>query len=61
MLDATRTVDAEDLNIFHIAERNEKGIVIWVNKWDLVDKETNTIREEFDFKRLPIRLFFRKK
>lgn len=45
MLDATRTVDAQDLNIFHIAERNEKGIVILVNKWDLVEKETNTVRD----------------
>ncbi len=45
MLDASRTVDAQDLSIFHIAERNEKGIVILVNKWDLLEKETNTVRD----------------
>ncbi len=45
MLDATRTVDAQDVSIFHIAERNDKGIVILVNKWDLVEKETNSIRD----------------
>jgi len=45
MLDATRTLDAQDISIFHLAERNEKGVVVLVNKWDLVDKETNTPRD----------------
>ncbi|MGB0871420.1 MAG: ribosome biogenesis GTPase Der [Flavobacteriales bacterium] len=45
MLDATRTLDAQDISIFHLAERNEKGIVVLVNKWDLVEKETNTPRD----------------
>ncbi|MCT4664320.1 MAG: ribosome biogenesis GTPase Der [Flavobacteriales bacterium] len=45
MLDATRTLDAQDINIFHLAQKNEKGIVVLVNKWDLVEKETNTIRD----------------
>ncbi|MGB0998780.1 MAG: ribosome biogenesis GTPase Der [Flavobacteriales bacterium] len=45
MLDASRTLDAQDISIFHLAERNEKGVVVLVNKWDLVEKETNTIRD----------------
>jgi len=43
MLDATQGIEGQDVNIFHLAERNKKGVVILVNKWDLVeDKETNT-------------------
>lgn len=46
MLDATRGFDGQVENIFWLAQRNNKGIVILVNKWDLVeDKETNTIKE----------------
>lgn len=45
MIDATRGIEAQDLNILFLAERNRKGIVILVNKWDLVEKETNTIKE----------------
>lgn len=45
MLDATRGFDGQVQNIFWLAERNRKGIVILVNKWDLVDKETNTAKE----------------
>ncbi|SIQ93404.1 ribosome biogenesis GTPase Der [Maribacter ulvicola] len=45
MLDATRGFDGQVENIFWLAQRNHKGIVILVNKWDLVDdKETNTIK-----------------
>ena len=44
MVDATIGFDAQDLNIFHLAEKNNKGIVVLVNKWDLVeDKETMTM------------------
>lgn len=42
MLDAERGIEAQDLNILHIAERNGKGVVIAVNKWDLVEKEPTT-------------------
>jgi GTP-binding protein len=43
MLDATRGIEQQDLNIFHLAEKNKKGIVILVNKWDLIeDKDSNT-------------------
>lgn len=43
MIDATRGVEAQDVSIISLAERNKKGIVILVNKWDLIEnKETNT-------------------
>lgn len=45
MIDATRGIEAQDLNILFLAERNRKGVIILVNKWDLVEKETNTIKE----------------
>lgn len=45
MIDATRGLEAQDLNILFLAERNRKGVVILVNKWDLVKKETNTMKE----------------
>lgn len=45
MIDATSGVTAQDLNIFHLCERNRKGVVILVNKWDLMEKETNTARD----------------
>ena len=45
MIDATEGMNAQDMNIFHLAERNQKGVVLLVNKWDLVKKGTNTIKE----------------
>ena len=46
VLDATRGFDGQVSNIFWLAHRNNKGIVILVNKWDLVeDKETNTMKQ----------------
>ena len=45
MLDAEKGVTAQDLNIFGLAVKKGKGIVVLVNKWDLVDKETNTARD----------------
>lgn len=44
LFDATRTFDSQVKNIFWLAARNHKGIVILVNKWDLVSKETNTTK-----------------
>jgi len=38
-------LEAQDINIFHLAEKNRKGIVIVVNKWDLVEKTTNSTKE----------------
>ena len=40
IIDAERGFQSQDQRIFHIADRNKKGIVILVNKWDLIDKDT---------------------
>ena len=45
MIDATRGFESQDQRIFHIADRNKKGIVILVNKWDVIDKNTNTTKK----------------
>lgn len=45
MIDATRGFESQDQNIFWLAEKNKKGVIILVNKWDLVEKETNTLRD----------------
>lgn len=45
VVDATRGFDKQVQNIFWLIQRNRKGVVILINKWDLVEKETNTIKE----------------
>ncbi|MCK8521401.1 ribosome biogenesis GTPase Der [Aquimarina sp. D1M17] len=46
VLDATRGFDGQVQNIFWLAERNRKGVVILVNKWDLIEnKESNTLKD----------------
>jgi GTP-binding protein len=45
LIDATIGIEAQDVNIFHLIERNRKGVVVLVNKWDLVDKETQTMKQ----------------
>jgi len=45
LVDATRGFEGQDKNIFWLAEKNKKGIVVLINKWDLIDKETNTMRD----------------
>lgn len=45
MLDATQGLESQDLSILQIVLRRNKGIVILVNKWDLMEKETNTARD----------------
>lgn len=45
VLDAIRGIEAQDLNIFHLIQKNRKGVVILVNKWDLIEKETNSTRD----------------
>jgi GTP-binding protein len=42
MIDAQSGIEKQDINIYHLAEKNRKGIVVVVNKWDLVEKDTNT-------------------
>ena len=44
IVDAERGFESQDQRIFHIADRNKKGIVILVNKWDLLDKATETAK-----------------
>lgn len=45
VVDATRGVEAQDVNIFGLALKNKKGIVILVNKWDLIEKDHKTTKE----------------
>jgi GTPase len=45
LLDAEKGIVAQDLNIFSLAAKKGKGIVVLVNKWDLVSKETNTAKD----------------
>lgn len=45
MIDAKRGFEAQDQRIFHIADKNKKGIVILVNKWDAIEKDTNTTKK----------------
>lgn len=45
LLDAEKGIAAQDLNIYSLAARKGKGIVVLVNKWDLVEKSTNTAKE----------------
>ena len=62
MIDAKEGFEAQDVNIFHLAEKNHKGLVILVNKWDLIEKDNHTtklyeqqIREKIaPFKDVPI-------
>ena len=42
LIDATRGIEAQDLNIISLIQKNNKGMIILVNKWDLVEKENNT-------------------
>ena len=44
MIDAVEGIESQDINIFHLAEKNKKGIVIVVNKWDLIEKNTKTTK-----------------
>ena len=45
IVDATRGFEVQDLNIFNLIEKNKKGVVILVNKWDLVEKDTHTTKQ----------------
>lgn len=44
MIDAQEGIQKQDLNIFYIIEKNSKGVVVLVNKWDLVDKDHRTMK-----------------
>jgi len=45
LLDAEKGITAQDLSIFSLAAKKGKGLVVLVNKWDLVEKQTNTARD----------------
>jgi GTPase len=45
MIDAAEGLEGQDLNILSLIEKNHKGVVILVNKWDLAEKENNTMRD----------------
>ncbi len=48
MLDATRGIEGQDLNIFSLIQRNQKGLVVVVNKWDLVANKSDKVMKEFE-------------
>ncbi len=45
MIDAAEGIGQQDINIFGLIEKNRKGVVVLVNKWDLIEKETNSAME----------------
>ena len=48
MLDATRGIESQDLNIFSLIQKNQKGLVVVVNKWDLVEEKTSKVMNHFE-------------
>ncbi len=48
MLDATRGIENQDLNIFSLIQRNQKGLVVVVNKWDLVEDKSDKVMKTFE-------------
>ncbi len=44
MIDAQEGIESQDINIFHLAEKNKKGIMVVVNKWDLIEKNNKTVK-----------------
>jgi GTP-binding protein len=44
MIDAVEGIESQDINIFHLAEKNKKGIMVVVNKWDLIEKNNKTTK-----------------
>ncbi|PCJ65932.1 MAG: ribosome biogenesis GTPase Der [Bacteroidetes bacterium] len=45
VVDATRGLESQDMNLFSLAQKNGKGVVIIINKWDLIEKDTHTARD----------------
>lgn len=44
LIDATRGMEAQDMNIFSVIQKNSKGLIIIVNKWDLIEKDNDTVK-----------------
>lgn len=57
MADASQGFDAQDLNIFGLAARNHKGVVVVMNKWDLIEKDNHTFNDYEDLVRQRIAPF----
>jgi GTP-binding protein len=49
MLDATRGIESQDMNIFQLIQKNNKSLVVVINKWDLVDDKTNEAIKTFEY------------
>lgn len=47
MIDATRGIESQDLNIFQLIQRNRKGLIVVVNKWDLVEEKNDRVMKEY--------------
>ena len=48
MIDATRGIESQDLNIFSLIQKNQKGLVVVVNKWDLVENKDVKVMKTFE-------------
>lgn len=48
MLDATRGIEGQDLNIFSLVQRNQKGLVVVVNRWDLIEDKTAKVMKGYE-------------
>lgn len=48
MLDATRGIESQDLNIFSLIQKNRKGLIVFVNKWDLVEEKDTIVIKTFE-------------
>ena len=57
MLDASQGLEQQDLNIFSLVQRNNKGVVVVVNKWDLIEKDNKTHKQDEDLIRSRISPF----
>ena len=45
LIDAARGIESQDINIFRLIQRNSKGVVLLINKWDLIEKDTDTLKK----------------
>ena len=48
MVDATRGIEGQDINIFQLVQKNQKGLVVVVNKWDLAEEKSNEAIRHFE-------------
>lgn len=48
MIDATRGIESQDMNIFSLIQKNRNGLVVFINKWDTVESKDNTVIKTFE-------------